>query len=108
MDDILNHDPLNSLEILQPLKDWCCTNGLHKLQDFCLWNNEGEWVSWKPPILPENLAPLFPVLLNNLAGCAPINRHIPDSHSWGGKTFFVKEGYSHLLLETYGPPLSKL
>jgi hypothetical protein len=72
-DCILNHEPLSSLEILQPLKDWCCINGLLKLQDFCLWNNEGEWVSWKPHNPPEILSPLLPVFFNNLAGCAPLN-----------------------------------
>jgi hypothetical protein len=105
MDRILNRDPLNSLEVLQPLKDWCCVNGLHKLQDFCHWNTEGDWTSWKPPAPPEHLTPHLPVLFNNLAGCAPINRCISDSRSWGGKPFSVKEGYSHLLLETPGHPL---
>jgi hypothetical protein len=42
MDRILNHEPLNSLEILHPLKNWCYMNDLTKLQDFCLWNNEGD------------------------------------------------------------------
>jgi hypothetical protein len=83
-------------------------NDLHKLQDFCLWNNEGEWVSWKPPILLVNLTPLLHVLFNNLVGCAPINQYTTDSRSWGSKPFSVKEGYSHLLSETLGPPLSKL
>ena len=78
MDRILNHEPLNSLEILQPLKNWCCMNDLTKLQDFCLWNNEGDWVRWKPPNLPEILTPFLPVLFNNLAGCAPLNRFTAD------------------------------
>jgi len=81
IDRILNREALSSLEIFHPLKDWCYMNDLHKLQDLCSWNNEGDWVSWKPPSPPEILISLLLVLFNNLADYAPLNRSTTDSHS---------------------------
>jgi hypothetical protein len=100
--------PIPQLLLTHPLKNWCYMNDLTKLQDFCLWNNEGDWVSWKPPNLPENLTPFLPVLFNNLVGYAPLNPFTADSRNWGGKPFSVKEGYSHLLSNLPGFPTSKL
>jgi hypothetical protein len=104
MDRILNREPLNTHATLQPLKDWCCSNGFSKLRDFFLWSTEGDWINWKSPNPPDFLNPLLPIFFNNLVGCAPPNRSISDSRSWGGKSFSVKDGYTHLLSEIQGPP----
>jgi hypothetical protein len=94
--------------ILQPLKDWCSSNGLSLLKDFFQWNSDGDWINWKPPNSPDHIISLFPTLFNNLVGCTPSSRTSPDSQSWGGKTFSVKDGYTHFLSETQGPPPSKI
>jgi hypothetical protein len=70
-DRILNHEPLSSHVTLQPLKYWCCANGFSKLQDFCLWSNDGDWVNWKSPNPPEFLNPLLPIFFNNLGWLCP-------------------------------------
>jgi hypothetical protein len=41
-DRILHCEPLKNPTILQPLKYWCCSNGLSFLRDLCLWNSYGD------------------------------------------------------------------
>jgi hypothetical protein len=89
IDRILDHDPLNSLVSLHPLKYWCYSEGLYLLKDFCQWNSDGDWTNWKPSNTPDHIRPLISTFFNNF-GCAPSHLSLPDSHSWGEKMFFCQ------------------
>jgi hypothetical protein len=100
--------PWKKIEILNPIRLWCLSNGFSKLKDFSEWTTTSLWHSWKSLSPPAQLLPLLPTLLDHLSGCTPLNLQCRDTRCWGSSKYSVKQGYASLLADIPGPPPSKI
>ena len=80
-DNSLGNPPLSTLNPLSEIKSWLINKGLLRLVDIYLWDDNGTWVGWVFPELPQPLHQQQKLLITSLAGLAPIHRLSKDN--WG-------------------------
>ena len=104
-DRIMNDDPLAEDQELRDLSRWMKNAGLVSLWDISNWKDK-EWVDWKKPELPIDLASAWQKFRLRLKGKAPTHEEKHDQRGWGSKTgaYTVEQGYKKLREVPHVPP----
>jgi hypothetical protein len=79
--------PLGNKEEFRELKEWGRKHGINTLEDISQWTDEGNWIDWHHPPVPDHLMRLLDELINNLAGCAPMHKNREDDRIWGTQPY---------------------
>ena len=82
---------------LPRLQHWMEALGFNTIWDISKWEIEdpNRWVGWALSACPEDLEDDKKMLLNHLAGIAPIAKFRKDMRGWGRQTgsYSASEGY---------------